>query len=100
MIESSLLAFIFSAAITIILAAVVFFFLRRQHLVHSSGDGMRILQQLPVGQRERLVLVEFSGQRLLLGVTPHHIGLLREMMCDCCTNKVGTKVLNSAADVD
>jgi flagellar protein FliO/FliZ len=42
-----------------------------------SGRELRFERALPVGQRERLVLVEVDGEQLLLGVTAHAITLLR-----------------------
>ena len=35
----------------------------------ANGDALRFVRALPVGTRERVVLVEHRGQRWLLGVT-------------------------------
>lgn len=43
----------------------------------QSGRALRFERALPIGQRERLVLVEVDGEQLLLGVTAHAITLLR-----------------------
>jgi len=39
----------------------------------SSTAGMRVVAQLPIGQRERLVVVEAGERWLILGVTPSTI---------------------------
>ncbi|HUL63237.1 MAG TPA: flagellar biosynthetic protein FliO [Burkholderiaceae bacterium] len=39
----------------------------------SSTAGMRVVGQLPIGQRERLVVVEAGERWLILGVTPSTI---------------------------
>ena len=39
--------------------------------------GMRFVRALPVGQRERLMLVEVKGELMLIGVTTGSIRLLR-----------------------
>lgn len=43
----------------------------------APGSGqLRIVSALAVGSRERLVLVEVEGERVLIGVTPHAITAL------------------------
>ena len=37
---------------------------------------VRVLQSVPVGARERVVLVEFDGRELLLGVTAGRVSVL------------------------
>lgn len=36
----------------------------------SGGDAMRLLGGLSVGSKERVVMLEVNGERLLLGVAP------------------------------
>ena len=43
----------------------------------SEGRELRFERALPVGQSERLVLVEVDGEQMLLGVTAHSITLLK-----------------------
>ncbi len=58
----------------VILILVLAWFLRR----FGQGGGfnsksMRILATLPLGARERLLVVDVGGQQILLGVTPSEI---------------------------
>ena len=44
----------------------------------GRGGRLKVMQSVPVGTRERVVLVEFDGEELLLGVTAGRISTLRE----------------------
>lgn len=81
---TSLLAIILSLAIVIGLAWGGLWLLRKFQdgaFGKLSGDALgrelRFERALPVGQRERLVLVDVDGEQMLLGVTAHSITLLR-----------------------
>lgn len=43
----------------------------------GSGPGMRFLRALPLGQSERLVLVEVGEEVLLIGVAAHGVTMLK-----------------------
>ena len=47
--------------------------------VGGVTTGMKVVASLNVGQKEKLLLVEVEGQRLLLGVTAGQVTLLRTM---------------------
>lgn len=81
---SSLLAIILSLGFVIGLAWGGLWLLRKAQdgafgklTGEHAGRELRFERALPVGQRERLVLVEVDGEQLLLGVTAHAITLLR-----------------------
>tara|TARA_R110002110_G_scaffold103899_1_gene262397 strand:- start:870 stop:1196 length:327 start_codon:yes stop_codon:yes gene_type:complete len=38
-----------------------------------SGSGMRVVSSLPLGMKEKLVLVQVGDQQILIGVTPSNI---------------------------
>lgn len=42
----------------------------------GTDRALRFLRALPVGTRERVMLIEAEGERLLIGVTPGGITLL------------------------
>ena len=50
---------------------------KRMRLPFNGHGNMRVEQQPALGQRERLMVVNGEGQRLLLGVTPQSISLLK-----------------------
>lgn len=42
----------------------------------ADGDALHFVRALPVGTRERVVLIEHRGERWMLGVTPGGISVL------------------------
>jgi len=50
--------------------------LRRVNGFPTQGQGMKVLAALPLGQRERAVLVQVGQEQLLLGVAPGRVSLL------------------------
>ncbi|PSW19535.1 flagellar biosynthetic protein FliO [Photobacterium sanctipauli] len=47
--------------------------------VQSGDASLRILRQLPVGQRERIVLLQVGDEQMLVGVTQQNISLLGKL---------------------
>ena len=79
---STLLAVIVALAIVLGLAWLAIKGLRRwqdrfQPGGEEAGKPIRFLRAMPLGQNERLVLVEVSDERMLVGVTPGGISLLK-----------------------
>ncbi|WP_244860831.1 flagellar biosynthetic protein FliO [Aromatoleum petrolei] len=46
---------------------------------HGAAAGLKVLGAVPVGPRERVVLVEVGGQVLVLGVTPTNVRTLHTL---------------------
>lgn len=81
---SSLLAIVISLAFVIALAWGTIWLLKRfqdgsfgRLSGGETGPSLRFEKALPVGPRERLVLVEIEGEQMLLGVTAHSITPIR-----------------------
>lgn len=81
---SSILAIVLSLAFVIALAWGGLLLLRRfQEGRFGQGDAsgsersLRFVRALPLGPRERLVMVEIDGEQVLLGVTAHSITQLK-----------------------
>ncbi|MCC4115916.1 flagellar biosynthetic protein FliO [Aromatoleum toluclasticum] len=53
---------------------------------HGAAAGLRVLGAVPVGPRERVVLVEVGGQVLVLGVTPTNVRTLHTLPADALQN--------------
>lgn len=86
---SSLLAIVLSLAFVMALAWGVLWLLKRfqdgsfgRLSGNETGPNLRFERALPVGPRERLVLVEVDGEQILLGVTAHSITPLKTWPID------------------
>lgn len=80
---SSLLAIVFSIALVLALAWGALWLLKKWQdralagQGTSSGErGLRFVRALPLGPRERVVLIESGGEILMLGVTAASITVL------------------------
>jgi flagellar protein FliO/FliZ len=49
---------------------------RNKSFSPSAGIPMKTLSVLPMGVKEKIILVEVGGKQLLLGMTPHQINTL------------------------
>jgi flagellar protein FliO/FliZ len=79
---SSLFAVVVALAVVLGLAYFVLKGLRRwqDRFQGEQADGerpIRFLRAMPLGQGERVVLIEVRGETLLVGVTPGGISLLK-----------------------
>lgn len=71
------------ASLLLVLAVIVLlaWLIKRMKLPGLQGgdSAIRILRQLPVGQRERIVLLQVGEEQMLVGVTQHNISLLGKL---------------------
>ena len=81
---SSILAVVVSLALVIALAWGALWLLRRfqdssfgKARALNDGRNLRFVRALPLGPRERLVLIEVDGEEMLVGVTAHTITQLK-----------------------
>lgn len=65
-------------AVTTALLAMLWW-LRRGRLLGSNGGPLKVIQAVAVGTRERVVVLDAQGRRLVLGVTPSKIELIAEL---------------------
>ena len=62
-------------ALIFLLAYIV----KRLNLVPSNGSVIKTIAVTPIGQREKVVIVEVNGQQYLLGVTSQQINLIDKL---------------------
>lgn len=71
------------AALMLVLVLILFlaWLLKRLKLPGIQGGDaqMKILRQLPVGQRERIVLLQVGEEQMLVGVTQQNISMLSKL---------------------
>jgi flagellar protein FliO/FliZ len=64
----------------LLLIGVIAWVVRRMPGLTRSADGsMRVIAGIPVGQRERILLVEVGGEQLVVGVAPGRVELLHHL---------------------
>lgn len=76
------------ALLAVVAGAGVFWWNRRRSL--AADPAVRIVAMRALGQKERIAVLEISGERLILGVTPHRVSLL--------ARRPATAAPDSAAD--
>ncbi len=77
---SSLLKAVFALVLVLLLIFALAWYLRRlQNFPGGAGGSLKVLATLPVGQRERVILVQAGSEQLLLGVTSNSVTLLKTL---------------------
>ncbi|MDV6317308.1 flagellar biosynthetic protein FliO [Idiomarina sp. HP20-50] len=66
----------------LLLIVVLASLLKRFNLKFQGTSGMKVLSSVSLGAKERLVIVDVGGQKLLLGVTQQRIECLKELSSD------------------
>jgi flagellar protein FliO/FliZ len=101
---SALLAVILSLALVLGLAWGAIWLLKkvqdRQLGIGSTDNdrnGIRFLRALPLGQRERVALIEADGERMLIGVTAGGISLLARWPIEVQIDDVPSTLDNKAS---
>ncbi|MFM5360692.1 flagellar biosynthetic protein FliO [Aeromonas veronii] len=73
----SLSSWLLSSLMVIGLILVLGFLLKKSKLATTMGGGqMRVIASLPVGYKEKLLVVKVGEQQLLVGVTPQQVNFL------------------------
>jgi len=62
-----------------VMFALVWLFRRISPTGPGSARGMAVVQGISVGSKERAVVIQVDGKRLLLGVAPGQVTLLKEL---------------------
>ena len=74
---SCLSSWLLSSLMVIGLILVLGFLLKKSKLATAMGGGqMRVIASLPVGYKEKLLVVKVGEQQLLVGVTPQQVNFL------------------------
>lgn len=74
----ALLQLLLGLLAVIALILLLAWFARRVNLVPGQRSGMQVVAVLPLGQRERAVLVQVGERQLLLGVGNGQVSLLQQ----------------------
>jgi flagellar protein FliO/FliZ len=69
-------------AIVAIFLAVGIFVIKRLNKLTPRKHGlvkMKVLNQLPLGAKKHLAVIEVAGEQILIGVTDHHISMIKSL---------------------
>ncbi len=64
------------ALVVTLILALAWLARRMQNLPRGGRAGLKVVGGLSLGSRERVVILEFEGRRLLVGVAPGQVRLL------------------------
>lgn len=73
---ASMLTSLFVVVIIIFISA---FLLKRFQLAQPVQGGLKIISSLPLGTKERLVVIQAGDKQVVVGVTPSSINLITEL---------------------
>ena len=70
---------IMSLLMVLALIIVSAFILKRFNLTQHSSNHLKIVANLSLGAKERIIIVQIGEQQLVLGVCPQQISLLKDL---------------------
>jgi len=83
---AGLLRVVFGLALVLALVFAAAWLMRRLRSIQGAGtDGITVLAQTSLGARERAILVQVGGQKLLLGAGPGSVRTLLVLPADAST---------------
>ena len=70
---------VLSAVVVVVLLGAAAWALKRTNSLRRSQAPIVVETAVALGERRSLVVVSVEGRRLLLGLTPHSVGLVTEL---------------------
>ncbi|MBW4965157.1 MULTISPECIES: flagellar biosynthetic protein FliO [unclassified Pseudoalteromonas] len=74
-----LISMVLSLIAVLVLIVVLAVFVKKLNPNLANSDEFKVVRSLPLGSRERLMVVEIDNAQHLLGVTPHSINYLHKL---------------------
>lgn len=71
------MSMILSLLMVLALIIVSSLVLKKFNVINKSAAGMKVITSLPLGHKEKLVVVEVGEEQLLLGVSQQQVSLLK-----------------------
>jgi len=76
---TDIVSMVLSLGMVVVLILVLAFFVKKLNPNLTNNDEFKVIRSLPLGSRERLMVVEIDNAPHLLGVTPHSINYLHKL---------------------
>ena len=76
---TDIISMVMSLGVVVVLILVLAFFVKKLNPNLTNNDEFKVIRSLPLGSRERLMVVEIDNAQHLLGVTTHSINYLHKL---------------------
>ncbi len=76
---TDIISMVMSLGAVVVLILVLAFFVKKLNPNLTNNDEFKVIRSIPLGSRERLMVVEIDNAQHLLGVTPHSINYLHKL---------------------
>ena len=76
---TDIVSMVLSLGMVVVLILVLAFFVKKLNPNLTNNDEFKVIRSLPLGSRERLMVVEIDNAQHLLVVTPHSINYLHKL---------------------
>jgi flagellar protein FliO/FliZ len=94
---AGLLRVVLGLALVLALVFAAAWLMRRLRAIQGAGtDGITVLAQTSLGARERVILVQVGGQKLLLGAGPGNVRTLLVLAADAPATSAATPLAERA----
>ncbi len=70
---------VISLALVIVAIVLLALLYKKLQLKMPGSKHFKVIATLPVGQKERLLVIEIQGKQRVIGVTPHSVNFLFEL---------------------
>lgn len=70
---------VISLALVIVAIVVLALLYKKLQLKMPGSKHFKVVATLPIGQKERLLVIEIQGKQRVIGVTPHSVNFLFEL---------------------
>lgn len=70
---------VISLALVVVVIMVLAFLYKKLQLKLPGSKHFKVVATLPVGQKERILVIEIQGKQRVIGVTPHSVNFLFEL---------------------
>ena len=76
---ADLLSMVMSLLLVLVVIIGLAFFVKKLNPNLANSDEFKVVRSLPLGSRERLMVIEIDNAQHLIGVTPHSINYLHKL---------------------
>lgn len=77
--SGDIFSMVLSLVVVVVLILVLAFFVKKLNPNLVTSDEFKVIRSLPLGSRERLMVIEIDNVQHLLGVTPQNINYLYKL---------------------